>query len=64
MITAASQWTFILWAYALTAVVLAALSAWIVLDGRRRRAQLADLEARGIRRRSDTGSAPRMDGGS
>ena len=40
-------------AYIVTAVVLVALAAWIILDGRAQRRRLADLEARGIRRRSD-----------
>jgi heme exporter protein D len=32
--------------------VLLALVVWIVLDGRAQKKRLADLEARGIRRRS------------
>ena len=43
---------FILAAYLVTAVVLIALAAWIVFDGRAQQRRLADLEARGIRRRS------------
>ena len=43
---------FIAAAYTLTVVVLAGLALWIVLDGRLQRRRLADLEARGIRRRS------------
>ncbi|BCP55731.1 heme exporter protein D [Kaistia sp. 32K] len=43
---------FILAAYGVTIVIILALFAWIVLDGRHLRRQLADLEARGIRRRS------------
>jgi heme exporter protein D len=39
-------------AYIVTALVLVALVAWIVLDGRAQQRRLADLEARGIRRRS------------
>ena len=36
-----------IWAsYALMAAVLAALTAWLVLDGRRQARLLADLEAR------------------
>lgn len=43
-----------IWAsYAIAAVILAGLTAWLVLDGRRQRRALADLEARGVRRRSD-----------
>jgi heme exporter protein D len=43
---------FIAAAYIATAVVLAGLIAWIVLDGRAQKKRLADLEARGIKRRS------------
>jgi heme exporter protein D len=43
---------FILAAYLLTAVVLGGVFLWIILDGRAQRRRLADLEARGIRRRS------------
>ncbi len=48
---------FIAAAYLATVVVLAGLFFWIVVDGRTQRRRLADLEARGIRRRS-AGSAP------
>ncbi len=54
MITGTEQWMYVIAAYSLVAVVLAGLIGWVVLDGRRRAAELADLEARGIRRRSDT----------
>jgi heme exporter protein D len=43
---------FIAAAYLTTAVVLVALVFWIVVDGRTQRRRLADLDARGIRRRS------------
>ena len=43
---------FIAAAYVTTVVVLLALIAWIVTDGRIQRRRLVDLEARGIRRRS------------
>ena len=43
---------FIAAAYLVTAVVLIALYLWIVTDGRRQARRLADLEARGIKRRS------------
>ena len=43
---------FILAAYLAAVLVLAGLLVWIVLDGRMLRRRLADLEARGIRRRS------------
>ncbi|MER8563455.1 MULTISPECIES: heme exporter protein CcmD [unclassified Mesorhizobium] len=40
-------------AYAITAVVLAGLIGWILLDQRGRKRELAELEASGVRRRSD-----------
>jgi heme exporter protein D len=43
---------FIWAAYAVVAVVLATLVAWLVLDGRRQQHLVDELEARGIRRRS------------
>ncbi len=39
-------------AYGITAVVIAAVVGWILLDQAARRRELADLEKRGIRRRS------------
>jgi heme exporter protein D len=44
-------------AYAATVVVLAGLVGWILLDQRARRKELAELEASGIRRRSDRAGA-------
>ena len=43
---------FILAAYGVTFVAVAALAAYIVADDRKQRLLLADLERRGIRRRS------------
>jgi heme exporter protein D len=43
---------FILAAYAVTAVILAGMFLWIILDGRAQKRRLAELEARGVRRRS------------
>jgi heme exporter protein D len=43
---------FIIAAYAVTFLSLAALAFFIVEDDRRQRRELADLETRGIRRRS------------
>ena len=41
-----------IWAsYAIYATVLALLILWLVMDGRRLKAKLADLEARGVSRR-------------
>jgi heme exporter protein D len=44
---------FIWAAYAATTLVLAGLAAWLVLDGRRQQRLVDELEARGVRRRSD-----------
>ena len=47
-----------IWAcYGLVALVIGMLIAWLGLDGRRLARELAALEARGIRRRSDHGRA-------
>jgi heme exporter protein D len=40
-------------AYGITAIVLAGLIGWILLDQRARKRELAELEAAGVRRRSD-----------
>ena len=48
----AGHWGYVAAAYAITAVVLVGMTLWIVGDGRRLRRRIADLEARGIRRRS------------
>jgi heme exporter protein D len=40
-------------AYGAAALVLAGLVAWLLLDGRRLQARVDELEARGVRRRSD-----------
>jgi heme exporter protein D len=52
MTEVATHTGFILAAYLATAIVLAAVVGWIVIDGRSLRRKLAELEARGIRRRS------------
>lgn len=43
---------FIWISYGLFAAVLTGLVAWLVFDGRRQAKALADLEARGVKRRS------------
>lgn len=43
---------FVFAAYAITTLVLVGLATWIVLDGRRLKRRIAELEARGVRRRS------------
>ena len=47
---------FITAAYLVTAVVVGVMIVWIILDGRLQRRRLAELEARGIRRRSGRGT--------
>jgi heme exporter protein D len=44
---------FIVTAYAAAAVVIGGLIAWVLLDYRAQLRKLADLEARGVTRRSD-----------
>ncbi|RWL40880.1 MULTISPECIES: heme exporter protein CcmD [unclassified Mesorhizobium] len=48
---------FVTAAYAITAIVLAVLIGWILLDQRARKRELAALEAAGVRRRSDKSGA-------
>lgn len=43
---------FVFACYGASALVLGLLTLWIVLDGRLTRRRLAQMEARGIRRRS------------
>ncbi len=44
---------FIIGAYSAALLIVAALIAWVIVDHRRQRQMLADLEARGITRRSE-----------
>lgn len=44
---------YVLAAYGLTGLALALLIGWIQLDQRARRRELAELEASGVRRRSE-----------
>ena len=46
---------FIVASYVAAAIVLGALITWLIWDGRRQQKLLADIEARGIRRRSARG---------
>ena len=48
---------FILASYGLAVAVVAALVVWVIVDGRAQRRRLADLEARGVHRRSQTRAA-------
>jgi len=43
---------FILASYGLSILVVVGLFAWVVIDGRAQRRRLAELEARGVHRRS------------
>jgi heme exporter protein D len=47
---------FIIAAYAVSAAVVAGLIAWIIADHNTQMRILADLEARGVKRRSDLGA--------
>lgn len=48
-----------IWAsYAIVALVLAGLILWLIIDGRRQTRALAELEARGVRRRSASEPKP------
>jgi heme exporter protein D len=46
---------FVATAYGISAIVIAGLILWILLDGRARRRDIAALEAGGARRRSARG---------
>ena len=54
---------FIWLSYGATAIAIAALLAWLFADGRRHQRRLAELEARGVRRRASVSSG-RTDAGS
>jgi heme exporter protein D len=45
--------SFIIGAYAVAFVIVAGMIAWVSIDHRRQKKILADLESRGISRRSD-----------
>ncbi len=49
---------FIIASYAVVVVVLGGLIVWLWVDGARQKRLMADLEARGIRRRSAKGANP------
>jgi heme exporter protein D len=50
--------TFIIAAYAVAVIVLSGLIAWVVFDYRAQTRKLAELEARGLKRRSSDQTAP------
>jgi heme exporter protein D len=54
---------FIVAAYAVTFLAIAALGFFIVHDDRKQRRLLAELEARGIKRRSAPAKAPKRKAG-
>ncbi len=47
---------YVLLSYGICAATIAIMIAWVLLDQRARLAELAELEARGVKRRSDPGS--------
>ena len=47
-----SHAAYVFTSYGIAALTVLGLVAWVVLDGRTRRRELAELEASGIRRRS------------
>ncbi|HWP25349.1 MAG TPA: heme exporter protein CcmD [Xanthobacteraceae bacterium] len=49
---------FIVGAYAAAVLVVAALIGWVLIDHRTQRRILADLEARGVTRRSERAGKP------
>ena len=53
-----THWAFIVTSYLLAIVVVAGLIAWVIADHRIQAGTLADLEARGLRRRSRQGQPP------
>lgn len=48
-----THFAYVALAYGASALAIAGLVAWILLDQRARRAEMAALEAAGVRRRSD-----------
>jgi heme exporter protein D len=46
---------FVAAAYGISAIVIAGLILWVLLEARARRRDIADLEASGVRRRSAQG---------
>lgn len=49
-----SHFAYVLISYLASAFVVLALVAWVIIDQRARKAELAELESRGVRRRSDS----------
>jgi heme exporter protein D len=55
---AATHTGFIIAAYATAVIVVLGLCAWVMLDYRAQRRKLADLERRGVTRRSASSPEP------
>ncbi|MCR9136764.1 MAG: heme exporter protein CcmD [Alphaproteobacteria bacterium] len=51
-----THFSYVAIAYGVTGLTVLALIGWVLLDQRARRAELAELDESGIRRRSDTKS--------
>jgi len=49
-----SHMFFVAASYGITGLTLVVMIAWVLIDQRARLGELAELEARGVRRRSDT----------
>ncbi|MPZ55851.1 MAG: heme exporter protein CcmD [Rhizobiales bacterium] len=52
-----SHAAFIVAAYLITAIVVLGLTVWVIVDRRAQARALADLDARGVRRRSEPARA-------
>lgn len=52
-----AHWGFIAASYGVTTLVILALIGWVLIDVTARKRELADLEARGVRRRSARAAA-------
>jgi heme exporter protein D len=50
---------FIIGAYGTAVLIVAGMIAWVILDHRRQARALADLEARGVTRRSQSSGSQR-----
>ncbi len=56
------HWGFIVLSYGAVLVLMLGVIAWVLLDVRAREAELRQLEARGVRRRSARGAARLQEG--
>ena len=53
MTNAATEIVFVYAAYAAAIIIVTAITGWTVIDNASQRRKLAELEAKGVRRRSD-----------